>query len=48
MYVGTPDGHVLLYVIEKQKTPDGKTAFVSLIISFSPNYILRLYLHPNK
>eukprot|EP00026_Physarum_polycephalum_P001849 Phypoly_transcript_01852.p1 GENE.Phypoly_transcript_01852~~Phypoly_transcript_01852.p1 ORF type:complete len:921 (+),score=179.80 Phypoly_transcript_01852:230-2992(+) len=29
MYVGTPDGHVLLYVIEKQKSSDGKTTFKS-------------------
>ena len=32
MYVGTPDGHVLLYVIEKQKSSDGKTTFVSLYL----------------
>ncbi len=31
LYVGTTDGHVLLYVIEKQKNPDGKTSFVSNI-----------------
>lgn len=29
MYIGTSDGHVLLYVMQKQITTDGKTIFVS-------------------
>ena len=54
MYVGTPDGHVLLYVIEKLKAPDVKTTFVSylaLTSYISPlkllSYVISSFLHAN-